>query len=384
MPAGQSADPSWFLLDAANVQRGPFSGEDLASMYATGRIGESTYCWRTGMTSWVPLSTVKDNLRRPLSIKDRGRFPMKLDAMRGRGGHATATTTIRQQSRPGNQNGQPRKESRPGLGATAAAPAAAENGQEAARQGSPPRTGWIGNLVRRMSFGRVGRSQRRAEGALPPPAPPSAPWFGVALEELLQRPRNSRGVDDGLPEVYSRLAAHMHEEHVICAEGIFRVSAEHGRVRLLKEWIDGGRADAAFAELRSRDGDPHVAGALLKRFLRELPEPVCTFALYNAFVRASRTRNLGDVVARLPPVNRAVLRSVMELLRAVSSKEERNRMSAKALAHVFAPNLLRTENEGLATLRDLQHTTHVTLLLIEAGDEPFDAVIAEGAGAVGA
>ena len=56
-------------------------------------------------------------------------------------------------------------------------------------------------------------------------------------------------------------------------EGIFRRSANGVKVKLLKELANAG----AILQFE----DPHEAAVLLKKFLRELREPLLTYELYD-------------------------------------------------------------------------------------------------------
>jgi len=54
---------------------------------------------------------------------------------------------------------------------------------------------------------------------------------------------------------------------------------------------------------------------------------------------------LSKLVHQLPPPNRHLLHELLHFLYLVSQHERRNKMNAKNLAIVFAPNILRTEEE---------------------------------------
>ena len=62
--------------------------------------------------------------------------------------------------------------------------------------------------------------------------------------------------------------------------------------------------------------DIHSVSSLLKMYFRELPNPVCTYHLYDKFVEAAKAAEnqrlvmMRDVVQQLPPPNyRYVMRS---------------------------------------------------------------------------
>lgn len=60
-------------------------------------------------------------------------------------------------------------------------------------------------------------------------------------------------------------------------EGIFRRSANAVRVRALKEVSNAGQ--------KLTFEDPHEAAVLLKKFLRELKEPLLTYELYDEILQ---------------------------------------------------------------------------------------------------
>ena len=67
-------------------------------------------------------------------------------------------------------------------------------------------------------------------------------------------------------------------------EGVFRKNGNIRRLRELMEEIDTKGCDAVDL---SREGPVQVA-ALLKKFLRELPDPVLTHKLHRLFIVAAR------------------------------------------------------------------------------------------------
>lgn len=267
-------------------------------------------------------------------------------------------------------------------------------------------------LLARLLLGRrsaangvSGSGSMRGEGlrgVASAPASPRAPAraFGLPLEELAAP---ARGGDGRVPRLFCALAAHLGRPALLRTDGLFRVSADVARVRSLRLRLNSGEHEGAvLAELEAAGGEPHVAAALLKAFLRELPEPLCTFELYDAFVEAgSRNRpmlaaggaapaaiaatdssearraelqTLAEIrllVSRLPIAHQELLLQTCALLAAVAAEHVHNRMPARSLATIFAPNLLRPREHSLAHLADLGATAHVTTLLIERREHVF-------------
>ena len=95
--------------------------------------------------------------------------------------------------------------------------------------------------------------------------------------------------------------------------------------------------------------DIHSVSSLLKMYFRELPNPVCTFQLYDRFVEAvksteeelGRAERLREVLVCLPEPNYRTLESLVRHLHRVARHSTSTGMTSKNLAIVWAPNLLR-------------------------------------------
>jgi RhoGAP domain len=67
-------------------------------------------------------------------------------------------------------------------------------------------------------------------------------------------------------------------------EGLFRISGSKVEIDTLKARFDSGE-DVA---LEAVTMNPHTVAGLLKQFFRELPEPLCTFELFDAYLETQR------------------------------------------------------------------------------------------------
>lgn len=153
--------------------------------------------------------------------------------------------------------------------------------------------------------------------------------FGVALDALMAR-REEQGSD--VPRVLADAAAYV-AEHGRTAEGVFRLSCATTELDEAREEIDAG--------LTPKYTDVHVAACVIKLWLRALPEPLMTYALFDRWVAAKDSpAALRDVVAALPAANRVVLSAVVGLLAGLADAQEQTKMSASNLAIVVAPNVL--------------------------------------------
>ncbi|KAJ2796541.1 hypothetical protein H4R21_004668, partial [Coemansia helicoidea] len=128
--------------------------------------------------------------------------------------------------------------------------------------------------------------------------------------------------------------------------GIYRVSGTAADVSRLRNLFN---ADPDAVELGSGDFDDiNVVSGVIKQFLRELPEPLLTFSLYDGFINAAsiddydeRLWAIKDLVHALPTANYTVLKRLVEHLERVTDYEEVNHMYGTNLALVFGPSLLR-------------------------------------------
>lgn len=150
----------------------------------------------------------------------------------------------------------------------------------------------------------------------PPPRPPlPTQQFGVSLQYL--RDKNQGEL---IPPVLRLTVTYLREKG-LRTEGLFRRSASAQAVRQVKRLCDQGKP-VDFDDY----GDIHVPAVVLKSFLRELPQPLLTFAAYEhvlaitsveSSLRVTRCR---QVLQSLPRHNRAVLRYLMGFLHAVSGR----------------------------------------------------------------
>ncbi|KAI8075254.1 hypothetical protein BC940DRAFT_287860 [Gongronella butleri] len=136
----------------------------------------------------------------------------------------------------------------------------------------------------------------------------------------------------------------------LTVEGIFRKNGNIRELKQLEILIDDSTAadpHASHLAVLQRQTPVQLA-ALLKRFLRELPEPLLTDRFYPLFLVAIQRDNeqerhtlLHLICAMLPKENRDTIHLVFGLLHHVASCDG-NRMDAYNLARVFAPNILYT------------------------------------------
>uniref|UniRef100_A0AAY4DGZ1 Unconventional myosin-IXa-like n=1 Tax=Denticeps clupeoides TaxID=299321 RepID=A0AAY4DGZ1_9TELE len=188
----------------------------------------------------------------------------------------------------------------------------------------------------------------------------SSRQFGVELSRLTSE-------DRAVPLVVEKLINYI-EMHGLYTEGIYRKSGSTNKIKELKMGLD---ADANSMNLD--DYNIHVIASVLKQWLRDLPNPLMTFELYEEFLRTTGSQDKREMIrgvySVIDQLNRTHLstleRLIFHLVR-IAFQEETNRMSANALAIVFAPCILRCPDtiDPLQSVQDISKTTSCVELII--------------------
>ncbi|XP_004084651.1 rho GTPase-activating protein 1 [Oryzias latipes] len=199
----------------------------------------------------------------------------------------------------------------------------------------------------------------------PPMSPPRSPplpnqVFGVPLSQLRQRSPDG----DPVPMVMKDTINFLSEQGVEI-EGIFRRSANVTLVKEVQAKYNSGEP-VNFRDME----DVHLAAVILKTFLRELPEPLLTFQLYNDIVNFGslssdcRVEVMKTMLESLPEENYASLRYLITFLAQVSNNSEVNKMTTSNLAVVFGPNLLWGRDNAM-TLSAIGPINNFTMTLLD-------------------
>ncbi|XP_071265811.1 rho GTPase-activating protein 17a isoform X5 [Salvelinus alpinus] len=183
------------------------------------------------------------------------------------------------------------------------------------------------------------------------------PAFGTGLEEHLKR--SSREIALPLEACVMMLL-----ETGMKEEGLFRIAAGASKLKKLKAALD-----CSTSQLEEFYSDPHAVAGALKSYLRELPEPLMSFQLYDEWIQASnvsepdkRLQALWVVCDQLPKNNKANLRYLVKFLSKLAQDSEVNKMTPSNIAIVLGPNMLWAKTEG--TLAEMAAATSVHVVTI--------------------
>ncbi|XP_057616277.1 rho GTPase-activating protein 6 isoform X2 [Chionomys nivalis] len=160
-----------------------------------------------------------------------------------------------------------------------------------------------------------------------------------------------------VPRLVDSCCQHL-EKYGLQTVGIFRVGSSKKRVRQLREEFDRG-IDVCLEEEHS----VHDVAALLKEFLRDMPDPLLTRELYTAFINTlllepeEQLGTLQLLIYLLPPCNCDTLHRLLQFLSIVASHADDsvnkdgqeitgNKMTSLNLATIFGPNLLHKQKSS--------------------------------------
>ncbi|XP_030316062.1 rho GTPase-activating protein 17 isoform X5 [Calypte anna] len=183
------------------------------------------------------------------------------------------------------------------------------------------------------------------------------PAFGTPLEEHLKR----SGREIAVPIeacVMMLLETGMREE------GLFRIAAGASKLKKLKAALD-----CSTSQLDEFYSDPHAVAGALKSYLRELPEPLMTYSLYEEWTQAAniqdqdkKLQELWRICNRLPKHYYANFRYLIKFLAKLAQNSDVNKMTPSNVAIVLGPNLLWAKNEG--SLAEMAAATSVHVVAV--------------------
>ncbi|MCJ1314505.1 hypothetical protein MMC25_008187 [Agyrium rufum] len=181
--------------------------------------------------------------------------------------------------------------------------------------------------------------------------------FGVGLETLVEREgvESTDGVGPGALRVPALLddTIRAMRQMDMSVEGVFR---KNGNIRGLKDLAE--KLDAKEIEVDLTKESPVQVAALLKRFLRELPDPLLTYKLHTLFTTSQkiadeekRKRVLHLTCCLLPKAHRdsaEILCCFLNWTASFSQVDEEigSKMDTHNLATVITPNILRQPDTG--------------------------------------
>ncbi|XP_066600913.1 rho GTPase-activating protein conundrum-like isoform X2 [Prorops nasuta] len=170
--------------------------------------------------------------------------------------------------------------------------------------------------------------------------------FGVSLSTLLLRDSQLTTEESNIPLVFQKIFNELTTRGVK-EEGILRVGGHKQKVEAICTELEidfyckPKEMDALFKRTTCHD-----LSAVLKKLLRDLPQPLLTVELIDAFYQSHGVKNPNDVsyslnllILMLPIEHRCTLKALLTFLKLIVENQDSNKMSIHNVAMIVAPSL---------------------------------------------
>ncbi|KAF7647527.1 hypothetical protein LDENG_00171260 [Lucifuga dentata] len=198
-----------------------------------------------------------------------------------------------------------------------------------------------GLLYLRLSLQEQWDTQPSTDPSVPPRV------FGVQLHHLVDKEGSAAPV----PLLIQKTVAEI-ERRGLKVVGLYRLCGSAAVKKELRDWFERNSSAVCLSE--DFYPDINVITGILKDYLRELPSPLITRTLYQVVREAMALRppppeleqSTVELLACLPPPERATLSLLLDHLSLVASFSSANRMTHQNLAVCFGPVLLTPTQEA--------------------------------------
>lgn len=153
--------------------------------------------------------------------------------------------------------------------------------------------------------------------------------------------KNQQLTKDNVPVLVDKCINFIYT-HGSMSEGIYRKSGSENQVAKL---LTSFREDAFLVQLTRTEYSEHDVATALKRFMRDLPEPLlgkytvgflAVSALNNA---KDKFQSYAELLQRLPTIEYQTLRKLLGHLNFIQSQRAKNKMGTENLAMLWGPTL---------------------------------------------
>ncbi|MED6220305.1 Rho GTPase-activating protein 2 [Stylosanthes scabra] len=172
--------------------------------------------------------------------------------------------------------------------------------------------------------------------------------FGVSAESM-QCSYDSKG--NSVPTILLLMQDRLYSQGGLKAEGIFRINPENSQEEHVRDQLNRG--------IVPENIDVHCLAGLIKAWFRELPSGILDGLSPKQVLQCNTEEESVELVKQLKPTESALLSWAIDLMADVVEEEECNKMNARNIAMVFAPNMTQMSDP----LTALMHAVQVMNLL---------------------
>ncbi|XP_057532678.1 rho GTPase-activating protein 3-like [Amaranthus tricolor] len=192
----------------------------------------------------------------------------------------------------------------------------------------------------------------------------SASVFGVSPQSM-QCSIDGRG--NSVPTILIRMQKRLYAEGGLQAEGIFRINAENSQEENVRGQLNKGIVPQGI--------DVHCLAGLIKAWFRELPKGVLDCLKPEQVMHCNTEDECTQLLKLLPPMEAALLDWAINLMADVVQNEQYNKMNARNIAMVFAPNMTQMADPLTALIHAVQVMNFLKTLIVktlQSRDESAD------------
>lgn len=189
--------------------------------------------------------------------------------------------------------------------------------------------------------------------------------FGVDLDESMKKEKTYL-IPEQIHILFDIIKKNGH-----LYEGIFRISIEKDALDGFIQRIDQGEIIDFTNEIKDDENLTHTCACILKRYIRELPNSLLTFELYDDFLKTTSMTNLNEkeelllkYLKQIPQNSFELLRELFDLCSKIEANSAINKMNAHNLSVVFGIGILKHKDE-LKTTMDVSMIQKVFIFLLE-------------------
>ncbi|KAG0480474.1 hypothetical protein HPP92_011332 [Vanilla planifolia] len=186
--------------------------------------------------------------------------------------------------------------------------------------------------------------------------------FGVSAESM-QCCYDSKG--NSVPIILLLMQERLYSQGGLKAEGIFRINPEDSKEEELRDQLNKGTVPD--------DIEVHCLAGLIKAWFRELPQGVLDGLSPEQVLQCNTEEQCMELVRLLHPTQAALLNWAIELMADVVEEEESNKMNARNIAMVFAPNMTQMSDPLTALMHAVQVMNLLKALILRVLREREDA-----------
>ncbi|KAF3782099.1 Rho GTPase-activating protein 3 [Nymphaea thermarum] len=210
---------------------------------------------------------------------------------------------------------------------------------------------------------------------LPVEFEPEVPWrvpsasasvFGVSAESM-QCSYDARG--NSVPTILLMMQRRLYSQGGLQAEGIFRINAENGQEEHVRDQLNRG--------IVPYNVDVHCLAGLIKAWFRELPTGVLDTLSPDQVMHCNTEADCSRLVQLLPPTEAALLDWAINLMADVVENEHHNKMNARNIAMVFAPNMTQMADPLTALIHAVQVMNFLKTLILKIIQEREESAAKE-------